>query len=266
MGQDWRVRVWGVRGSAPRPEADYMKFGGNTVCISLEYQEELIVLDAGSGLHALGNRVTADRFKRLHILLGHLHVDHIMGLFSFWPFYNPKAEIHLYGRAGFQKELGLLMGPPFWPQGFGDFSAKLYFHELHPKEVFGVGGLKGDTMEGNHPGGSLLYRLEASGKRLTYALDCEISPDNAYELEDFSCKSSLLIWDATFAPEDMRFGWGHSTWKQGIALGRKAQAERVLMTHYSQEYTDVFLSRQEHLAMETDSISSFAREGMVIQL
>lgn len=266
MEQDWRVTVWGVRGSAPRPEADYMKFGGNTVCTSLEYHEELIVLDAGSGLHILGQRLKADRLKRLHILLGHLHMDHIMGLFSFWPFYNPKAEIHLYGRAGFRQELELLMGPPFWPQGFGDFLAKLHFHELNPKEVFWLGDLKGDTMEGNHPGGSLLYRLEASGKRLTYGLDCEINSDNASELENFCCKSALLIWDATFAPEDMHLGWGHSTWKQGIELGRKARAGRVLMTHYSQEYTDLFLSQQEQLAIEEDSISCFAKEGMVIRL
>ena len=113
-------------------------------------------------------------------------------------------------------------------------------------------------MEGNHPGGSLLYRLEemtdenggykTGGKSLVYGLDCEINEDIFSACAAFAKESSLLIWDAGFAGEDLRPGWGHSTWQQGIAMRQAAGAERVLMTHYNWAYSDTFLWRQEELA------------------
>ena len=60
-------------------------------------------------------------------------------------------------------------------------------------------------------------------------------------------------------------GWGHSTWEQGIALRRASGAGTVLMTHYSWDYTDEFLRRQEKQAA-IDGGCLFAREGMVITL
>ena len=285
MERKWRITVWGVRGSAPRPEAGYLEYGGNTVCTSLERKDDLVILDGGSGLSCLGRKIgggqSADGadFKRLHILFSHLHLDHVMGLFQFPPFYRQETEIHLYGDSGFQEKLETLVGPPLWPVGFREFRAKLAFHELCPGGAFYLTGLKdlrGYTMEGNHPGGSLLYRLEemtdenggykTGGKSLVYGLDCEINEDIFSACAAFAKESSLLIWDAGFAGEDLRPGWGHSTWQQGIAMRQAAGAERVLMTHYNWAYSDTFLRRQEELAGRMDPACIFGREGMVITL
>ena len=84
-------------------------------------------------------------------------------------------------------------------------------------------------------------------------------------LAHFAQNADLLIWDASFAPGDLIKGWGHSTWEEGLALGRQAGAKRVLMTHYAQSYSDVFLSEQEALG-GTDGRCLFAREGMVLRL
>lgn len=266
MNQEWRITVWGVRGSAPRPSQECMEFGGNTVCTSLEHEGRMVILDAGTGLAPLGQALAARKdVKRLDILLSHLHLDHVLGLVSFQPLFDPDTELHLYGGAGLAQYLNTLIGPPFWPLGVRDFPARLEFHEIQPGDSFGLDDLSVSAMAGNHPGGSMLYRLDGAGKRLTYALDCETDGRIFPALAGFAQGSNLLIWDANFTPADLRPGWGHSTWEQGLELGRAAQVGQVLMTHYSWGYSDEFLHRQETLA-ELDGICRFAKEGMVMTL
>lgn len=264
------VTVLGVRGSFPAAGREFLGYGGNTSCFLADFMGETVLLDAGSGLAALGTATPLpEGRKRFHLLLSHLHIDHLMGLFSFSPLYDPEAELILYGRAGedgsLRSRLETLLGPPYWPVGFHDFAARIQVRELTSGESLALGrDLTLSTMAGNHPGGSLLYRLEGGGKTLVYALDCEMTGDTPAALAAFARDADLLVWDAAFAPKELIRGWGHSTWEEGIALGRRARAKRVLMTHYSQSYTDRFLAEQETLA-GTDSCL-FAREGMVIEL
>lgn len=272
MTQEWKVTIWGVRGSTPRPEREFLDFGGNTSCICVDNEKELVVLDAGSGLSALGRSIAAGGEKRkIHILLSHLHLDHVIGLLSFPPFFDPAAEIHIYAKAASFHKLETLVGPPFWPVGLSGFPAGVCLHELWVNEQFSLNGLEVYTMAGNHPGGSLLYRLEAAApdgnvKSLTYTLDCEADASVLPALTEFSRGTDLLIWDAGFAPEDLKKGWGHSTWEQGIRLRQEAGAGRVLMTHYDPGYPDPFLRAQEEKAIRVDAGCRFAKEGMVITL
>ena len=266
MKKEWRITVWGVRGSAPRPSLDCMEHGGNTACISLEHGDHTVILDAGTGLAPLGQVLSArEGPKRLDILLSHLHIDHVLGLYTFSPFFDPDAEIHLYGGAGLERYLETLIGPPFWPLGMRDFPSKVGYHEIRPGDSFALDGLTVSTMAGDHPGGSILYRLDGDGKRLTYALDCEAAGPVLPALTEFARGSGLLIWDASFAPSDLRPGWGHSTWEQGLELGRAAQAAQVLMTHYGWDCSDGALRRQALLAGQ-DGSCRFAKEGMAISL
>jgi len=222
-----------------------------------------VVLDAGSGLSELGR---SWKGGRLDILLTHLHLDHIMGLVSFPPVFDPGAELHFYGRTGFAQALDTLLSPPFWPVGFRDFPAAVRFHELSPGASFRLGDVEAGTLEGSHPNGALYYRLRGEGRSLVYALDCELNEDIAPRLTDFARGADLLIWDANYAGADQHPGWGHSTWEQGLELGRRAGVGRVLMTHFDRGYTGEFLSRQEALARERDGACLFAREGMIIAL
>lgn len=266
MDQEWYITVWGVRGSAPRPAQDCMEYGGNTVCTALEHQGHIVVLDAGTGLTALGRSLAArNGITRLDILLSHFHMDHLLGLYSFAPLFNPDMELHFYGGEGLEQHLDALIGPPFWPLKLRDLPARLSFHEIRPGTGFALDRLSVSTMPGNHPGGSLLYRLEGEGRSLTCALDCETDERTFSALARFAQGSSLLIWDASFTRSDLRPGWGHSSWEQGLELGHAAQAGQVLMTHYSWDYTDEFLRCQERQA-GSDTICRFARERMRITL
>lgn len=266
MNQEWRITVWGVRGSVPRPSPDYMEYGGNSVCTALEHGNHTVILDAGTGLTPLGQALAARKsVKRLDILLSHFHIDHVLGLFSFQPLFDPDIELHLYGGKGLAQYLSTLIGPPFWPLKLQEFPAQLMFHEIRPGDSFDLEDFSVSTMAGSHPGGSLLYRLDGAGKRLTYALDCEVNERMFPALAGFAQGSGLLIWDTNFTPSDLRAGWGHSTWEQGLELGRAANVGQVLMTHYNQGYPDVLLRRQEMLAGQ-DSICRFAKEGLVMIL
>ena len=267
MKTEETVTVLGVRGSFPITGRDYLEYGGNTSCFLADLCGETVILDAGSGLTSLGTAVPLPGGrKRVHILLSHPHIDHIMGLFSFPLLHDPGAEIVLYGDTGLRSRLDTVLGPPYWPVGLDDFQARVQVRELEPEAQFSLGaGVAVSTLRGNHPGNSLLYRLEAGGKTLVYALDCEMSEDMSAALADFAQNADLLIWDASFTDEDLIKGWGHSTWQEGLALGRQAGVKQVLMTHYSQTYTDSFLSEQEKLA-GAGGVCLFARERMVLQL
>lgn len=271
MSDRWEITVWGVRGSFPAPGADFLEYGGNTSCFSLEREDTLVVLDAGSGLAALGQYIAREKRRRVDILLSHLHLDHVMGLFPFAPRYDRTAEIHLYGAPGFARELTRLIGSPLWPVGLADGRARVLFHEVWDGEPFPLAGgaapgLTVTALEGNHPGGCCYYRLKDREHSLVYALDCELSGDMAPRLTAFARGTDLLIWDASYLPGQAREGWGHSTWEEGLALGRAAGTGRVLMTHYALEYSDELLRKQETLARQADSRCIFGREGMVIEL
>lgn len=271
MQQSWCVKIWGVRGSSPALGSNFLEYGGNTSCFSVDLGDALVVLDAGSGLMALGEQLMSKKRRRVDIFISHLHLDHVMGLFSFPLLYSRWAEIYLYGSPNTVRELAHLVEPPLWPVGLADCQAKVRLQEVRTDKPFSLArgaapGLTVTALGGSHPGGCSYYRLDRDRRSLVYALDCELTGDAARRLTRFAGGTDLLIWDAAFAPGDLKPGWGHSTWEQGITLGQTAGAKRVLMTHYSTGYMDDFLREQEQLARQVDSRVQFAREKMVIQL
>lgn len=54
MDSNILVTFWGVRGSIASPGLHTVVFGGNTSCVSVETQDHIIILDAGSGIRELG--------------------------------------------------------------------------------------------------------------------------------------------------------------------------------------------------------------------
>lgn len=266
MEQAWSLEVRGVRGSFPLVNAKD-PFGGNTSCFFLRRGGTGIVLDAGSGLSVLGRGLQQNPVpRRLYILLTHFHLDHILGFLSFDPFFDPEREICIYGPPGVRRTLEELIRPPYWPVTIARFPASVRFFEVSPGADYDLDGVHMTALEGRHPDGSLYYRLDGDGKSLVYALDCEPDESLCAALGVFAQNCGLLVWDAHFAPGEARPGWGHSTWEEGLEVARLAGAERVLMTHFNNQYDGGFLLKQEELARNRDPRCLFAREGMVIGL
>ena len=51
-----QVTFYGVRGSVPAPGPHTVRYGGNTSCVEVRLSDDsTVVLDAGTGMRALGN-------------------------------------------------------------------------------------------------------------------------------------------------------------------------------------------------------------------
>ena len=90
------LQFWGVRGSIPTPGPTTVRYGGNTACVSVDLGHgTLLVLDAGTGIRALGEHLAATDTD-IFVLLSHAHWDHIQGFPFFAPIYQPHRMISLF--------------------------------------------------------------------------------------------------------------------------------------------------------------------------
>src|SRR5690242_12314000 len=119
-----QARVWGCRGSLATPGADTVKYGGNTSCVEVRLESgDVIVLDAGTGMRPLGVAMQQAMQQapphELHILLSHLHMDHLQGLGFFRPLFTPGLEIHIWGPASpvqpLAERIAMYLSPPLFP-------------------------------------------------------------------------------------------------------------------------------------------------------
>jgi phosphoribosyl 1,2-cyclic phosphodiesterase len=161
------LRVWGARGSVPAPGPHTNRYGGNTSCVQVTLSDgSLLVLDAGSGIRALGLRLAAADAPRIDILLTHLHVDHIQGLMFFAPLFAPVAEIVLWGPregAGLAERLARYLSPPLSPLHLRDLPGRVSFREV-PEGEWEIGPARVQAAQARHPGVTLGYRI-AEGDR-----------------------------------------------------------------------------------------------------
>ncbi len=125
------VTFWGVRGSIATPGPDTVEFGGNTSCVEVVCGERRIVLDTGTGMRLLGQRLLRDRKRvQMSVFYSHMHWDHIQGLPFFTPMYMPGTQIDFHGMKGLQSALLTQMSEPGFPVSLGDLPSQLSFNEL----------------------------------------------------------------------------------------------------------------------------------------
>ena len=173
------LSIRGVRGALPAPGKQFLEYGGNTSCFALSRGGGVLCFDAGSGLYGL----PLEGVRRLDVLISHVHIDHILGLFALSAFRVP--EIHLYGEARqglrFARQLEAVLAKPYWPVGVRDHPSGVRIHEIARGDQFTLPWDGGDllvrTLGGNHPDESLLYRVDLGGTSVTYALDCEMDEE-----------------------------------------------------------------------------------------
>ena len=215
------IKFWGVRGSIPTPGDRFVKFGGNTSCVELNVNDQVIIFDMGSGLMNLGNHLLKNNIKKFDILVSHFHYDHTCGLPFFSPAYNKDYEFSI--RAGIEKTrsktlevLKKQISSPSFPITIDQFLAKIKFYDFQIGKDFYINDLKIRTISLNHPDGAVGYRVECNEKSICYVTDHEHDIKNKNKtLLHFLRNADVLIYDSTYDDNNFKnfVGWGHSTWQ-----------------------------------------------------
>jgi len=251
----YTVTFWGTRGSIPTPGADTARYGGNTPCVAVEGAVQLVVLDAGTGIRALGLDLVAKQngAARVEILLSHAHWDHIQGLPHFKPFFAPGNTVRIWGsRQGTTSLEAILrqqMDPAVFPVPLDALSAQLTVQQVDADE-FSIGEFRVQTMKLRHPGTTLGFRLTPArgGASMAYVTDNELGPGGEYEVSKtwrrdfvaFLNGVGLLIHDAMYTPSELEQhrGWGHSTYEEAVTLAQDASAKKLVLFHHEPEHDD----------------------------
>jgi ribonuclease BN (tRNA processing enzyme) len=273
-----KIKFWGTRGSIPTPispmaiedkirqalrgavgldlsnEAAIERYlqqlpitvrhtiGGNTTCIEVRTDRQLLILDAGTGLRALGNELIKAEFGQgqgeADIFISHTHWDHIQGLPFFTPRYVPGNRLTFHSpHTDLEEALVGQQASAYFPVSFSSSSADIQFHSIPTQAWTWIGNVRVYPLRMSHPGVSYGYRIEHNGQSLVYTGDSEykrMSPDSTQDYVSFFQGADLLIFDAQYTLSDIldKVDWGHSSPLMGAEFAYRAGVQRLLLTHH----------------------------------
>lgn len=241
------LEFWGVRGTSPAPGRDYAKYGGNTLSSLVISKQVKIIIDAGTGIRKLGNKLLREKEGgplELSLLLTHFHLDHIIGLPFFAPLYSPQTAITFFAPAETdktEKYLSGLMSGRYFPLALMKSESEKIFKKVEGGE-FWIDKVHISVCPLHHPQGSVAYKLEEGGKAIVFATDTE-HPEKGMDerLVFFARGARCFIYDAMFTPEEYkagRQGWGHSTWLEGTKIAKAAGVGSLFLSHLNPDHSD----------------------------
>jgi len=251
-----KVDLWGARGSVPSPGPETIRYGGNTSCVGVTLADgSLLALDAGTGIRNLGLALPAET-DRLHILLTHLHLDHIQGLVFFEPLFRSQAEVVIWGpaspEASLRERIARYISAPLSPVEVRELPCDVSFRASPERWEIGSATIAAASVA--HRGPTLGYRIEdADGTSLAYIPDHE--PALGADLEaldegwisgfELARDASLLIHDGQYSDAEYpeHLGWGHSALSHTLAFAKRTRAERTVLFHHDPLHSDERLDR-----------------------
>lgn len=279
-----KVRIWGCRGSLATPGPETVRYGGNTSCVEVRGSDgQILVLDAGTGMRPLGITMMDESTQPVHVLLSHLHLDHLQGLGFFRPLFQPDREIHIWGPSSpvqpLADRIATYLSPPLFPVRLSDVPSKVYFHDV-PDELVAIGGFNIRAELVTHQGPTVGYRIEEGGRSVVYMPDHE--PGLGHGLEgrsaewisgyDLACRADVLLHDAQYTDDEYpaHVGWGHSSVGHVVDFAKKAEVSHLVLFHHDPYHPDTELEDLVSTAREVWGTSEgqvlAAWEGMTVDL
>ena len=298
------LRFWGVRGSIPTPGPSTLFYGGNTSCVEVRADGEIIILDAGTGIRVLGLALKQEFSSRseplsVTVLLSHSHWDHIQGFPFFHPAYDQKNQVTLCGfnetASGLKGAIAGQMESPYFPISLSDMSGNIEIRELAELE-FNIGKVRVTAFPAWHPGGAMGYRLSTSGGTFVYMPDNEVITEDDREnppqaaarsaaptvnaadvrgwLLEFIRAADVLVHDSQYTREeyDCHRGWGHGCVDEVVTLAIDAGVKRLELFHHDPEHDDEAIGRMVEKARVLVALRGSplkveaAREGLTVSL
>jgi len=271
-----QITCWGVRGSIPAPDSENARYGGNTSCVAVEDEEKVLIIDAGTGIRALGRELEGTE-KAIYLLLTHVHSDHIEGFPFFKPLYEPGRTIHLVDHRyeGIQWSLLERFDRFHFPLGPEDIPATIHRVEDDGLSYLNAQGFALERQAVNHPGGAYGYRIALNGTRAVHIPDNEIDPPDeavvAYDdLVAFCREADVLVHDAQYVNGDVpeKKGWGHSILADTCRLARAAAVGHLVLFHHDPARSDEALDAMQEQArarlQDTIIDCTVAYEGLTL--
>lgn len=293
-----KIRFWGVRGSIPSPGPHTARYGGNTTCIEIRTDDnELIILDAGTGIFALSQVLLREMPVTANVFITHTHWDHIQGLPFFIPIFVPGNTLRLHGAfdpvsgSGIEQVMEVQLQYSFFPVRKAEMKARVEYETLMPGQSVQIGAATVTPTLLNHPVINFGYRIDCNGKSIFFTGDYE-PPYNIYAPEDEGYEEyrmliedkeksiieamrgvDILIADSSYTTGEYpsKKGWGHGTFDSCITMAKKAGARVVYCTHHEPTRSDEALDREfekvlASLSKEGGPECRLAREGEEILL
>lgn len=276
-----QLTFYGVRGSIPAPGPEFVKYGGNTACVHVRLDDGTdIILDAGTGIKALGQKLIAEKHD-IHILLTHNHWDHIQGFPFFAPIYQPGRNIFITpGMTTYDEDDAVLrqMTGSYFPVHYQSLQSNIEI-VAQPEEVdsWSIGSATIYRHPMNHPGSGSSYVIEADGAKIAYITDNELYPPYRKETDflqwvEFARNADIIIHDAQYMLTDMpaKSGWGHSIAEEAVKLAMASRAKRIALYSHDHIRTDEAIEKIETHCQEVIEIAEMdlelfaAAEGMTI--
>ncbi len=267
-----QITFWGVRGSYPVPGAATVRYGGQTSCVEARTDTgDCVIVDAGTGLRALGNKLAREANGapgQYHVLLSHVHWDHIQGLPFFSPAYIQGTQISIYALLTAANELDQVIGgitrAEFFPLPLASVPAQFQFHTVEPGVALAIGSVQVTPIALNHPFGAVGYRMDGDGSAWAYVSDTapfdkvlhkqhflsgleplsQVDRDALQAMHDGLLARlrgvDTVVYDTHFLPEEYaKFPhYGHSTPDHAIDICVAAGVRRLVLYHHAPAHSD----------------------------
>jgi phosphoribosyl 1,2-cyclic phosphodiesterase len=216
--------------------------GGNTTCVEVRSGEQLLIIDAGSGLRLLGldlmRRGFAAGAQQADMLFTHTHWDHIQGFPFFQPAFIPGNHFTLHSPLpDLPERLTQQQQADFFPVPISYMNAILKFSRMSEDQWHQIGKFRVYPFHLSHPGLTYGYRIEDGESCLVMATDAEykcVNQASTAAYVEFFRDADLLIFDAQYSLNEVldKPDWGHSTAMMGAELAYRAGVKRLALFHH----------------------------------
>jgi phosphoribosyl 1,2-cyclic phosphodiesterase len=168
------------------------------------------------------------------------------------------------------------------------------YRRITPGEQFSIGGFDIRSVQLNHPGITLGYRIQHQGASVVIFTDtariravqqgegmqervAQVGTESFQEqftrgLVELVQGADLLVHDSHFLEDEIvgKEHWGHSTALDALELARAGNVRRLMLFHHAPEHPDDVVDRKLAYTREAARGSavqvSAAKDGMAVQI